>query len=265
SGGTPGTVNTNFFYSAGHGNAGFNYTANLELGQHTGVWNVIQTGIVPAGSYQVATTVSTLANNTEASLVLGNLFSILASGDPVSVNYFTGIKQNGKHLINWKLTCNNSPAVTITLERSNNAVNYTAIFTEQATALRCQQPFIYTDDRPVAGVNYYRIKLTDADGKVFYSTIVTLINTIEGINVDHIAPNPVTANSFHVSINAAKAQQAALIIADIQGRIIQKSGVSLSAGFNSIPVNAAQLTKGSYQLYLMITDGETKALRFVLQ
>lgn len=264
-GGTPGAVNTNFFYYTGDGNAGFNYAANLELGQHTGVWNVIQTGIVPAGSYQVATTVSTFADNIEAPLVLGNLYSILSGNDPVSVNYLTAVKQNDKHLLQWKLTCNSRPGVTVFLERSINGINYTTVFAEQVSALRCRQPFSFTDDQPAPGVNYYRLKMTDADGKITYSTVVALIHAVAGIDVQHIAPNPIPANSFDVKISAAKVLQVELAVADMRGRIIQKRTVGLIAGFNIIPVNVCKLPKGNYLLYVKASDGEMKILRFVLQ
>lgn len=262
-GGTPGTVNTNFFYAAGEANAGFNYTANLELGLHTGVWNVIQTGIVPAGSYQVATTVSTFGNNIEAPLVLANLWAILAVDDPVSVNYFTGIKQGGNHLLKWKLTCNSTPAVTMVLERSTDAVHYAAVFSEYATALGCEQPFVYTDDKPAAGVNYYRLKMIDADGKISYSTIVSLINAVTGIDVLHIAPNPVRGQSFDLKVSTAKRQELQIVITDMQGRAVQKNTVDLIAGFNVIPMHITGLGKGTYQLAVTTTNGQSKILRFV--
>lgn len=264
-GGIPGTVSTDFFYSAGDANAGFNYAASLELGQYSGAWNVIQTGLVPIPAYLVSTTVSTFAEDIEAPLVLANLGAILAADNPVTVDYFTGMKQNGDHLLRWKLTCNSTPAVTMFLERSSNGINYSTVFTEQATALRCTQPFRFTDDQPAPGVNYYRIKIIDADGMKSYSTVITLINAIAGINIQNIAPNPLTTNSFHLKISAAKAQQAELIVTDMQGRMIKKNAVSLFAGFNSVPVNVAELAKGSYQLFVNAADGQTKVLRFVLQ
>lgn len=263
SGGTPGTVNTNFSYSAGQANAGFNYAANLELGLHTGVWNVIQTGIVPAGAYQVATTISTFANNIEAPLVLGNLYAILAADDPVSVNYFTGVKQNANHLLRWKLTCNSSPAVTMVLERSNDAIHYEAIFSEYATALRCEQPFVYTDDRPAAGVNYYRINMTDDHGKIAYSTIISLLHAVSGMDVLPIAPNPVRDKIFDLKISVAKIQRLEMVITDIQGRVVQKNTVNVFAGFNRIPVNIASLGNGTYQMVITTAAGQSKVVRFV--
>jgi len=266
SGAPPGTVDINFNYAAADCNANWiPPPATLELGQYTGVWNVVQTGLTQSGFYQVATTVNTFGANNEAPMVLANLGAILAVNDPVSVNYFTGVKQDTDHLLKWKLTCNSSPSVTMVLERSTNGINYTTVFTEQSTALRCQQPFNYTDDQPATGVNYYRLKLTDANGRISYSTVIALINAVAGINIQDIAPNPITANSFNLKISAAKVQQAQLVIADLKGRVVQKNAVRLFAGVNMIPVNAAGFARGSYQLYIQTIDGQTKIQRFVLQ
>jgi hypothetical protein len=264
-GGTPGTVNVNFFYSAGHGNAGFNYLANLELGHYTSVWNVVQTGLVPSGAYQVSTTVSTLANNIEAPLVLANIGAILALENSIAVNYFTGIKQNGRHLLKWKLTCNSTPAVTIFLQRSTNGIDFETIFSEQATAVRCLQPFEYNDAQPANGVNYYRIKMMNADGKVTYSTIVPLINANAGIDILNITPNPVTAEQFNLKISAARQQLLEIFITDLAGRAIQYKKIDVIAGFNIIPVNILSLPNGTYQLHANTADGQAKILRFVVE
>lgn len=264
-GGTPGTVNVNFFYAAGEANPGFNYAANLELGQFTGAWNVIQTGLIPAGSYQVPTIISTLAEDIEAPLVLGNLGAILAAGDPVTINYFKGAKQNVVHNLQWKLTCNSSPVVTMVLERSNNGINYEAVFSAQATNIQCRQPFNFIDNKPAAGANYYRLKLTDINGNISYSAVVQLINIIRGIELLNIAPNPVVNNLFNLQVRSEHAQDLQLVITDIQGRLVQTSVVNIVAGLNRIPVHTTGLTSGNYQLFGETGEGKTGMLRLVVQ
>ncbi len=184
---------------------------------------------------------------------------------PISINYFTGIKQNSGHLLNWKITCNSSPFATIEMERSTDNRNYKSIYSIYATALRCQQPFDHTDSNPAAGINYYRLKMTDANGKITYSTVVSLLNAAKGIDILNIAPNPIVSGSFDLKISAAQNAPIDIIITDMQGRVMQKKAVSMVAGFNSIPVNVARLTAGTYQLYGNTADGRSRVLRFVVQ
>ncbi len=184
---------------------------------------------------------------------------------PISINYFTGIKQNSGHLLNWKITCNSSPFANIEMERSTDNRNYKSIYSIYATALRCQQPFDHTDTNPAAGINYYRLKMTDANGKITYSTVVSLLNANKGIDILNIAPNPIVGGSFDLKISAAQNTPIDIIITDMQGRVMQKKAVSMVAGFNSIPVNVARLTTGTYQLYGNTADGRSRVLRFVVQ
>ena len=184
---------------------------------------------------------------------------------PITINYFNGTKNNGNHLLNWKVTCVSTPSATIEVERSIDDRNYSSIYSITATALRCQQPFDYTDNQPAKGVNYYRLKMTAVDGKVTYSSIVSLINASKGIDVMNIAPNPVVNGGFNLKVSAAEKVQMQLQITDMQGRILQTQAVSLIAGFNSIPVNVKNLAAGTYQLFGNTVDGRTRVLRFVIQ
>ncbi len=184
---------------------------------------------------------------------------------PITINYFTGAKQNGNHLLNWKVTCVSTPSATIEMERSTDGRNYNSIYSIFATAVRCQQPFNYTDNTPTKGINYYRLKMTDADGKVTYSSIVSLINATKGMDVMNIAPNPIVNAAFNLKISAAEKTQMEVVITDMQGRIMQKQILSLTAGFNIIPMSVRNLAAGTYQLHGNTADGKTRMLRFVIQ
>lgn len=184
---------------------------------------------------------------------------------PITINYFTGTRSNGNHLLNWKVTCVSVPSATIEMERSTDGRNYSSIYSIFATALRCQQPFNYTDAQPAKGTNYYRLKMTDADGKVTYSTVVPLINATKGIDVMTIAPNPVVNSAFNLQISSADKTQMELVITDMQGRIVRRQSVNLIAGFNTIPMNVKNLAAGTYQLFGYAADEKTRVLRFVIQ
>ncbi|MGB4937274.1 MAG: T9SS type A sorting domain-containing protein [Ferruginibacter sp.] len=184
---------------------------------------------------------------------------------PVTVNYFTGQKQGSNHLLNWKVTCNSSPRATMTLERSADGRNYTGINTITADAIRCQQPFDYTDISPLKGMNYYRLKMLDADGKVTYSTTVALLNAVKGFEIISIAPNPVVSDQFNLNVASAKADKLELQIFDMQGRLVNRQTISVIAGFSSTPVMVNQLASGTYNIRCMAGDEPSRLIRFVKQ
>jgi len=184
---------------------------------------------------------------------------------PITINYFKGAKNNGNHLLNWQVTCVSTPSATIEIERSSDGINYSPVYSIFATAVRCQQPFDFTDNQPAKGINYYRLRMTDINGKVTYSSIVHLINASKGIDVMNIAPNPIVNGSFNLKISAAEKTQMELVITDMQGRVLQRQSASMIAGFNLIPMNVRNLAAGTYQLFGNSEDGRTRVLRFVIQ
>jgi hypothetical protein len=235
----------------------------LVVAHHDGAsWNSIGTTLTATGT-------TTSGDVTWPGVTVFSPFTIGSVGFtnplPITINYFTGTKNNGNHLLNWKLTCVSTPSATIEVERSTDGRNYSSIYSIFATALRCQQPFSYTDNQPAKGTNYYRLKMTDADGKVTYSSIVPLINAVKGFDMLNIAPNPVINSSFNLQISSAEKTQIDFVITDIQGRVMQKQTVSLIAGFNTIPMHVKNMAAGTYQLFGNTVDGRTRVLRFVIQ
>ncbi|MBL7701339.1 MAG: T9SS type A sorting domain-containing protein [Ferruginibacter sp.] len=263
--GTP-TVDLTLYWNANNACNGAYITnvADIEIAHFDGTnWNSSSTGFssktgTPAAGDVTWAGVSTFSPFTIASVSNANPL-------PITINYFNGTRNNGNHLLNWKVTCVSTPNATIELERSTDARNYSSIYSIFATALRCQQPFDYIDAQPAKGINYYRLKMTDANGKITYSTVVPLINAVKGIDVMNIAPNPIVNGSFNLKVSSAEKAQIELVITDVQGRILQKQPVNVIAGFNLIPMNVRNLAAGTYQLFGNTAGERTRVLRFVVQ
>ena len=184
---------------------------------------------------------------------------------PIVVNYLTGRRQGSNHLLNWKVTCTSTPRATMILERSGDGRNYADINSITADAARCNQPFDYTDANPLKGMNYYRLRIIDADGKITYSTTVALLNAVKGFDIISIAPNPVVADNFKLNVASAQAGKMDIAIFDMQGRLVNRQSISLIAGFNSMPVNVANLSSGTYTIKGSMNDDQSKVIRFVKQ
>lgn len=227
-------------------------------------WDVMAVAGVTSGAAAAGTvTWSGVQSSTFGAFTIGSVDFL--NPLPITVNYLNGTKQNSGHLLNWKITCNSTPGANTEMQRSSDGRNYTTIYTINATALRCQQPFDHTDNQPLTGINYYRLKITDANGKVTYSSVVSLINADKGFDIMSIAPNPIVNGNFKLNISAAQKTQMDMVITDMQGRLIQKQAINMIAGFNTIPVNVTNLARGMYQLYGNTAEGRSRVLRFVVQ
>lgn len=184
---------------------------------------------------------------------------------PIIVNYLNGRKQGSNHALDWKVTCTSTPRAIMTLERSSDARNYTGIHTITADAARCNSPFDYVDANPLKGMNYYRLKIVDADGKLTYSTTVALLNAVKGFDIISIAPNPVVADKCKLNLASAQAGKMEVVIVDMQGRLVSRQSLTLIAGFNSLPVNVSNLTAGTYSMYGTSGEDRSRTVRFVKQ
>ncbi len=150
------------------------------------------------------------------------------------------------------------------VERSADGRNFTGITTITADALRCQQPFDYTDNKPLADINYYRLKMTDAYGKVTYSTIIAVLNKETGFDIVGLLPTLVNSNAI-LSVIAAQKTKMDVLITDIAGKQVQKIAYNLIAGLNQFTLNLANLTAGTYQITGYTADGKSRTVRFVKQ
>ena len=183
---------------------------------------------------------------------------------PITFNYLNGTKQNNSNYLNWKVTCTNNPNATMSLERSADKINFTSITSITADALRCLQPFDYTDNSPAAGLNYYRLKMTAANGKVSYSGAIAILNKATGFDFVSLMPSVVNSNAV-LNVTAAQKTKMDVIITDIAGKQVQKIAYNLIAGSNQFKLNLANLGAGTYQITGYTADGEPKTLRFVKQ
>lgn len=182
----------------------------------------------------------------------------------VSMEYFKGVQQNGKHLLNWKANCSSS-SVTFEIERSTNGLNFTSIKTITASQARCSQPFDHTDDKPENGINYYRIKMIDVDGKSSYSNTISLVLKNKGVDVLSISPNPVTAENAVLKLKAFEKLNANIIVTDFTGRVLKTQTTQLIPGNNQVPINTFTLAKGTYHVSVYTHGEPVKTVRLVKQ
>jgi hypothetical protein len=183
---------------------------------------------------------------------------------PITFNYLNGTKQNNSHNLNWKVTCTNNPSAIMSLERSADNRNFSGITTIVADALRCQQPFAYTDNAPLSGINYYRLKMTDANGKTTYSNAIAILNKDAGFEIVGVVPSLVSNNAL-LHVTAAQKTKMQVVVTDIAGRVVQKTAYNLIAGSNQFTVNFSNLSAGTYQITGYTEEGKSRTVRFVKQ
>ncbi len=183
---------------------------------------------------------------------------------PITIEYLNGIKQNNTNILSWKVNCTSSATAILSIERGNDGRNYNTVNTIAATALRCLQPFDFTDNNPLAGYNYYRLKMTDEDGRITYSNKIALLNKDKGFDIVNLAPT-IIRNTAILNVTAAQKTQMTVVITDFAGRQVQKKVYNLIAGSSQLQINVANFSAGAYLIAAYTTQADTKTVRFLKQ
>ena len=113
------------------------------------------------------------------------------------------------------------------------------------------------DEQPLQGINFYRLKMVDADGKFTYSNIVAV--KINADNKLQIFPNPAKRILF-VEANGNN-ENAIVQIVDGGGRKLKEVKVFLN-GKTSFSVDISNLPNGIYNLILHKKE-KTEVQRFI--
>ncbi len=182
---------------------------------------------------------------------------------PITLEYFRGNRQGNVHNTEWKVTCT-STQVTFEIERSSDASRFTPITSLTATQARCLEAFTYTDESPLSGINYYRLKIIDMDGKISYSNTISMLNKVSKFDILSVVPTLVQTNAY-VNITATANSRMDIVVTDASGRQVQTQTVILVPGTNQVTMNVGKLQPGMYQVSGYTSDGISKTVRFVKQ
>ena len=117
----------------------------------------------------------------------------------------------------------------------------------------------YIDEHPIIGNNYYRIKASTIDGRVFYTAVINVVFYPSDLTVE-VYPNPVNEN-FQINIRINKAQAVQLQISDLSGRIVHSQNMLLRAGSQQIKINSSLWSPQLYQLKISSKSGAILSLQ----
>lgn len=178
---------------------------------------------------------------------------------PVTLSKFFVQKQNKANRVSWT-TSQEINSLKFEIQQSRNGRDFVTLGEVAAAGnSNTERTYSFTHNLPLTGYNYYRIKMIDRDNKSKYSPVRSVQNL--GINQIQVTPNPVTSN-MKVSINAANADVATIMITDMSGKVISNKNYPVAAGDNNIPVSTASLTAGSYIVKVQL-NGDVQVSKFI--
>lgn len=152
---------------------------------------------------------------------------------PISLASFTASSIANTVKLNWSTHSekNNSH---FEIFKSVDGLAFEKISTVTGNNNSSEQKFYsYTDFNPAAGISYYELKQVDLDGKV---TSLGIKDVNQNLQTSEFSLAKVSDNVVQISVYSEKPIQTQFQVADINGRIINKTPVSLVAGHQKINI-----------------------------
>lgn len=183
---------------------------------------------------------------------------------PIQLISFSGAKEGAVNRLSWSTSAeiNNKG---FELERSADGRNFSSIgfITSKATDGNSNFSLNYdfTDEKPFAAVNYYRLKQTDKDGKVAYSSIVILKGDKNSLQVSAVYPNP-AKDQLNLSVMSPVNGKATITVSDATGKVVIQLSKTLITGDNNLNINVGALPTGLYYIRL-IAGTASKTTQFI--
>ncbi len=173
---------------------------------------------------------------------------------PINFAGFTVTKKNNTAFIQWS-TAFEQNNKGFSIERSSDAVNWKQInFINGSNAGTAARNYSATDAAPVTGINYYRIKQVDFDGKAVYTATASL--SFDKINSTKLSlfPNP-AKDKFTIALSAIESS-ATFTIVSSNGKVVKTVIFNKSQANSVQTISAGNLPRGLYLVQL--SDGKTK-------
>lgn len=179
-------------------------------------------------SETVGQSVSMISNGTGVDIVYYHASELLPyfitadfSTLPVTLTNISAQWKNTSVQVNW-LVADESNIEHYIVERSADGKQFTQIGTVVAVNAVFSHNYNFTDEAPLEGTNYYRLRIEETAGAVRYSTIVSLRpNNSTGQQLS-IYPNPVKNNALQF--------EASLPAGEYKLKVVNSAGVAVMTG-----------------------------------
>ena len=181
-------------------------------------------------------------------------FAKIGSVLPVNLLSFTGKKESSCNLLSWQATC--TQETMFSLEKSSDGIQFTNVYTLQASMQDCNQPLSYNDCNLSQGNSFYRLKMQETNGPVMYSQQVLIKRDGVMQAVLQLLPNPVIGNTAQVRITSILSATPVITVIDMTGKKIISKKIAVNAGINSIHLDLTAVAAGMY--YLVYEDGSQR-------
>ncbi|MFA6152475.1 MAG: GEVED domain-containing protein [Chitinophagaceae bacterium] len=200
---------------------------------------------------RVTTEAITTANDKNAPFQDGEVedyfipFADVSTPLPVKLISFNALADEANISLNWDVADQHNVDY-YEVQKSSNGIDFAGAGSVKAA--EGKKHYSLTDQNPVSGLNFYKLKSVDFDGRYQYSGNTLRLNFSRGFKQINIYPNPAKKT---IIVRSGQSGNLSLMVYNIKGQaVIQKN---LSTEITTIDISG--LKSGNY--YFKVYDGTT--------
>jgi hypothetical protein len=179
-----------------------------------------------------------------------NISAILA----IRLVNFTGEVKGNTSLLTWT-TENETNARYFVMERSATGSDFDSIGMQVSINANAAYTYQFTDETPLNGKNYYRLRHLDIDGNVYYSKVILLASdAVTATGKMQVYPNP-AISTVNYMITSEKSGPVIIQVFNLSGILLMTNQQQLSIGTNRQSFGVSSLKSGNYFLKVVDAGG----------
>lgn len=164
---------------------------------------------------------------------------------PVTLSSFSAENAGNKVSVKWT-TAKEIDSDYFAVERSADGYVFEEIGRKEAAGnINTPTPYSFTDNTPLQGKSYYRLRQVDIDEKMVYSPVVTVLRKSNTIT---LSPSP-AADLLQIRLDETPAEDGVWQVFDMAGRLVQSGTWAAEATAGTIEVSSFE--SGIYVFRLM--------------
>lgn len=236
----------------------------------TGVWaaasgslNLTTVPISTPGNYSVLVSSTSLTGLNACAAVPAAASLDVTSTLPLHLLQFAGKKAGTRIELNWQ-TEREEKTDYFLIERSVDGTNYGIMGRVNASGKSSGLlSYLFADEHPADGNNYYRLKMVDTDLKTVYSNVV-LVKSANN-ELLKIWPNPFN-KELNLVFNAQHTGMAQLQIHDLEGRQVYNQSIAVTKGVSQIKIKQlTSLLRGIYVIEITEPEVSNKSINKIIK
>jgi hypothetical protein len=175
---------------------------------------------------------------------------------PVSlVNFSAALQANQEVLLKWATAMEKDNKEFI-VQRSRDAVSFSDVksLPGAGNSLSARE-YVTSDEYPISGTSYYRLKQVDFNGTTSYSKVAPVkIKGYAGAGLSILSakPNPFQSQT-EINFTLPAETKVTLTVSDALGKVIDTERINAPAGLNTYLLKGDKLSNGVY--FLNLTNG----------